>query len=647
MIVLRFFGILLLTGSLMAQIAPPFTRGVNLTNWFQYNSAQQVQFTRYTFDDFQDIQSLGVDVIRLPISLHDMTSGAPDYTVDPLLFFFLDQIVDWTEALDLHLILDNHSFDPAVNTEMGVYNILIAVWPQMAEHFKARGPNLYYEILNEPHGISDIAWNTIQLNVVSAIRAVDTTHTIVVGPADWNSYNNLDEMPIYPDDNLIYTYHFYDPFIFTHQGASWADPSMVPLSGVPFPYGAGTMPVCPPALVGTWIQNELNNYVNTGTVASIQNIMDIAVEFGISRGVPIFCGEFGAYIPNAINSHRVEYYREVVSYFDSLDVAWTMWDYHGGFGLFESGSSGLFDHDLNIPLVEAMGFNVPEQTPYLALPDSANIQLYQDYIMAGIRADHSISGELNTFYDSSPKSGEFCIRWTGGSQYDHIGFKFAPHRDLSYLLSENYVLTFWIKPLGNPANLDFRFIDTKTAIPEDHPWRMVYSMSAGELNWNGEWQYVQIPFDEMSEGGSWDNAWYSPQGLFDWSAIQDLEIVAENAPLGSAEFHFDDIRIVDQNTAALELANQIPRSVKMSQNYPNPFNPSTTIEFSIAKAGFVQLNIYDLSGRHLDTLVSEKKETGDYAVKWDVSRSAVEAGIYFAKMDNGGQSEVIKMVLLK
>jgi len=647
MLALRFIGPLLITASLVGQVAPPFTRGVNLTNWFQYNSAQQVQFTRYTFEDFQDIQRLGVDVIRLPINLHAMTSGAPDYVIDPLLFFFLDQIIDWTEVLDMHLILDNHSFDPAVNTDVGVYNILVAVWPQMAEHFKARGPKLYYEILNEPHGITDMVWNTIQLNIVSAVRAVDSTHTIVVGPAGWNSYNNLDDMPIYPDDNLIYTYHFYDPFLFTHQGASWTDPSMVPLAGVPFPFGAAAMPACPPELVGTWIQNELSNYANTGTVAAIQNIMDIAVDFGISRGVPIFCGEFGAFMPNANNNHRVEYYREVVSYFDSLDIAWTMWDYHGGFGLYESGSSGLFDHDLNIPLVEALGFNVPEQTPLIALPDSANISLYQDFFMAGILADHSISGELNTYYEISPKTGDFCIRWTGGSQYDHIGFRFAPYRDLSYLLAENFVLTFWIRPQGSPADLDFRFIDTKTPIPEDHPWRMVYSMSSNELVWNGEWQYIQIPFDEMAEGGSWDNAWYPAQGLFDWSAVQHLEIVAEQAPLGGAEFHFDEIRIVDRITARLKGDAQTPASFSISQNFPNPFNPSTTIEYALTESGLARLSIYDLSGRAVETLVAEKKEAGAYSVKWDVSGSSVEAGIYFAKIDNGVDSEVIKMLLLK
>ena len=67
----------------------PFSRGVNLTNWFQTSSAQQIQFTKFTKQDFINIKSLGCDVIRLPINLHAMTSGSPEYTIDPLFLLFL------------------------------------------------------------------------------------------------------------------------------------------------------------------------------------------------------------------------------------------------------------------------------------------------------------------------------------------------------------------------------------------------------------------------------------------------------------------------------------------------------------------------------------------------------------------------------
>ena len=86
----------------------PFSRGVNLTNWLQTSSAQNVHFAKFGRTDFEQIQQLGCDVVRLPINLHAMTSGPPDYRIDPLLYGFLDQIADWADELGLHLILDNH-----------------------------------------------------------------------------------------------------------------------------------------------------------------------------------------------------------------------------------------------------------------------------------------------------------------------------------------------------------------------------------------------------------------------------------------------------------------------------------------------------------------------------------------------------------
>ncbi|MBC8192669.1 MAG: cellulase family glycosylhydrolase [Candidatus Marinimicrobia bacterium] len=640
--------LLLLTAhSLTAQPTTPFEKGVNLSNWFQESSIQEVQFSRYTYDDFVDIQSLGVDVIRLPVNFHGMSSGDPDYIVDPILLDFLDQIIDWTEVLGLHLILDNHSFDSGGATTPAINQPLSLIWPQLAAHFLDRDSTLYFEIKNEPWGITDFIWDTIQQNIVNIIRQTDSSRTLIVGPSSWNSYNNLDEMMNYSDDNLIYTFHFYDPFIFTHQGASWTDPSMEPLTGVPFPYGASAMPACPSSLVGTWIQSNMASYSTVGTVAHMRSLIDIAVAFSTSRDVPIYCGEFGVLNHNSDPDQRVEWYRAVTHYLDSLNIGWTMWDYHGGFGLFERYSSGLFDHDLNIPLLEAMGFNTPPQTDFVTRADSVGFYIYDDFIGQKILSDFNTEGIVTLYTSDDPKVGSYHLSWSLATQYERIGFNFLPDRDLSRLLDEDYILTFWAKGLGSAVEFDVRFLDSKTDVPGDHPWRMTKTISTTDLDWDGHWQYVQTPLSSMIETGSWDEAWHEPVGLFDWSDIDVLEFVAEYSDFGASELSLDEIRIVNQTTAGLIGSNKYPSSFSLSQNFPNPFNPSTTIKYSLTESAFTRLNIYDLSGRVVETLVSEKTETGTYSVKWDVSGSFVEAGIYFAKIENGVDSEVIKMLLLK
>ena len=86
----KVFILFISLGSITLSAQVPFHKGVNLTNWFQAASPRQIQFTKFTKKDFQNIKSLGCDVIRLPINLHGMTSGAPDYTLDPLFLNFLD-----------------------------------------------------------------------------------------------------------------------------------------------------------------------------------------------------------------------------------------------------------------------------------------------------------------------------------------------------------------------------------------------------------------------------------------------------------------------------------------------------------------------------------------------------------------------------
>lgn len=606
----------LISGLLATAQTTPFHKGVNLTGWFQVGSAQEIQFTRYTREDFEQIQSLGCDVIRLPINLHFMTNGAPTYQVDPLFYFFMDQVVDWAEELQLHLILDNHTFDPASNTDPAVGTILKKVWKQVAAHYAHRSTYLYYEVLNEPHGIGDALWGTIQGEVIDEIRTVDTTHTLIVGPAGWNSYHNLALMPIYSDSKLIYTFHFYDPFLFTHQGASWTDPSMVPLSGVPFPYQPGSMPTFPTALNGTWIQSAFNDYANVGTLAAVQNLLNIAQQFRQAHNVPVFCGEFGVYIPNSDPAERVNWYREVRSYLDTLHISWTSWDYHGGFGIFHPGGNDLFEHDLNVPLLQALGFTVPPQSPFVITPDSVGRMLYDDYVGADIYQSNYSSGPLNFYAEEQPNYGTFTIRWDGPEQYQHIGFDFVPNRDLSQLVSDGYALDLFMR--GNPvgASLDIRFLDTKTADPNDHPWRMRYTVSETDLQWDNRWYHLHLPLSGFEDQGSWDNnTWYNPIGAFDWTAIDRLEIVAEHQALPNGTLWVDQIQLTNQDTATVRDTSAYTTAIELGERdfeivcYPNPTRDQLTVQTDSPRE--LQYRLYDLQGRTLRTATFRQETVVD------------------------------------
>ncbi|MHC4173516.1 MAG: glycoside hydrolase family 5 protein [Planctomycetota bacterium] len=512
----------------------PFSRGVNLSNWVEGSSLQQIQFTKFTKQDFINIKSLGCDVIRLPINLDTMTNGQPDYTIDPLFYYFLDQIIDWAEELELHLILDNSPWNLGP-TDPSIVDILVPVWMQMAEHYKDRSTYIYYEILNEPHEISDTKWNEIQQEVINAIRAVDQKHTIIVGPAGWNSFNNLKYMLEYEDDNLIYTFHFYEPFIFTHQGANWTYPSLEPLAGVPFPYDAARMPDCPPELEGTW-EYELANYQNEGTVEHVKELIDIAVDFKTARDVPLLCGEFGVYKPNCNDEDRVYWHYVVRSYLEQKSIAWT--------GLFAG--ELLFEYDLNIPLIEALGLNAPPQNDFILMPDVNEFYIYLDYIAPNIIGSNYITnGILNFYSQNNPASGDYCIHWTGADLWNMISFRFSPVKDLSVLVDKSFAIDFWVRCDSPDAEIVIRFMDTNTDDPDDHPWRIIYTIDHNIAVWDGRWNHLQIPLDQFYEQGSADNGWFAPIGTFDWTATEHFEIVAEHSDLVGIHFYFDDIRVVE------------------------------------------------------------------------------------------------------
>jgi hypothetical protein len=104
------------------------------------------------------------------------------------------------------------------------------------------------------------------------------------------------------------------------------------------------------------------------------------------------------------------------------------------------------------------------------------------------------------------------------------------------------------------------------------------------------------------------------------------------------------------NEKIAEILSVIPREFTLSQNYPNPFNPTTTIQYSVAVPGKVQIMVYDLLGREVKTLVNRFHEVGYGSVEWNGTDSRdvpVTSGVYFYRLSAPGATKVQKMVLMK
>jgi hypothetical protein len=111
----------------------------------------------------------------------------------------------------------------------------------------------------------------------------------------------------------------------------------------------------------------------------------------------------------------------------------------------------------------------------------------------------------------------------------------------------------------------------------------------------------------------------------------------------STEFNY--IQNVLDGVVAVHKTQQLPQAFQLQQNYPNPFNPTTTIRYQLPEAGHVTLNVYDILGRLVETLVDAKQSAGYYDVTFDASKFA--SGVYLYELRTERNSSLKKMLLLK
>lgn len=98
-------------------------------------------------------------------------------------------------------------------------------------------------------------------------------------------------------------------------------------------------------------------------------------------------------------------------------------------------------------------------------------------------------------------------------------------------------------------------------------------------------------------------------------------------------------------TSVDEFENQLPNGVSLFQNYPNPFNPGTSIKFGIDQATNVRLDVFNMLGQHVATLVDEQKSAGFYTVNFEASQFS--SGLYMYRITANGNQQLKKMTLIK
>ena len=135
-------------------------------------------------------------------------------------------------------------------------------------------------------------------------------------------------------------------------------------------------------------------------------------------------------------------------------------------------------------------------------------------------------------------------------------------------------------------------------------------------------------FDSIYANGNSVNATGGSSGDA-WNFAANFKIYVTSPPIGITQI------------------SETVNNYKLAQNYPNPFNPSTKINFSLVKSGFVKLNVYDNLGRLAAALVNRNLSSGSYEVSMNASEYGLTSGMYYYKLESNGFTETKKMVLSK
>lgn len=323
-----------------------YEKGINLGGWLSQCNYKKEHFETFiTEKDIERIASWGVDHIRLPIDYEVIDGieilGVSEGTV------YIDRCISWCKNYNLNVILDLHKV-PGFSFDMGEKNTLfdniglqykfLKIWDRLARLYSQYNDFVSFELLNEIVEQDSTRWNKLVTEVIQVIRRHSMKTYIVVGGIQWNSVHTLDQLVIPLDDYIVYNFHFYEPFLFTHQSAPWV--KQMPKESREYPGELADY---------RRVSEEINCFgsglYNPGVTEMgkgyMDTLIDVAVRAAEANNVFLYCGEYGV-IHNAPSESIIRWYEDIHQVFETKGIARASWAYKG----IDFGISDWYKHEI-------------------------------------------------------------------------------------------------------------------------------------------------------------------------------------------------------------------------------------------------------------------------------------------------------------
>jgi endoglucanase len=353
--------------------------GINISDWFaqvyEPNGFTKEHFeTAITAHDLDLIRAMGFDHVRLSIDPKPMFRArqADQIAGDELndLDAAVKMILDRGMAVDLSIFADE-PFKLKLASDDEFVEQFADFWRALAAHYASLDTErVFFEILNEPETRDHYRWYGVEAKLAEAIREGAPENTIIATGAHWSDDDDLVLGEPLRDANAIYTFHFYESHIFTHQGATWSTNFWHELKGVPYPSTPGNVQAAAAELPDAVHRLAVVRYgLDRWNAERIDGEIGQVAAWATRWGVPVICNEFGVYRNNADPKDRAAWLHDVRVALEKRGIGWAMWEYHGGFGVVTMGQDGRAAPDEMT--VKALGLTMPK---YQSLQDGRAVR---------------------------------------------------------------------------------------------------------------------------------------------------------------------------------------------------------------------------------------------------------------------------------
>ncbi|MCK0127632.1 glycoside hydrolase family 5 protein [Erythrobacter sp. F6033] len=263
----------------------------------------------YSKEDYDRVAKAGLDTVRIPVRWSDYTGPAPDFGIDPEFMALVDQNLKWAQDAGLNVILNIHHFEEIMEDPEGQMLRYGMIWDQLSKHYAEQPENVWFEVLNEPFkNLKGTQMRRAQTVGLTLIRNHNPDRIVILGGEEWSGIRTLATNLATDDPNVVYTFHYYDPFPFTHQEATWLGDDM--------PKGK-------------------RGWGSKADKAELAAAVDTATAFRDAIKRPVFLGEFGVNSP-VDNKERVKWAGAVSAAMEGADIPWCLWSYGNTFALYDN-----------------------------------------------------------------------------------------------------------------------------------------------------------------------------------------------------------------------------------------------------------------------------------------------------------------------